>query len=144
MMHADATFKLVVTEYPLLVAGVSDRSGSFHLVAFALTSHRREAQWTLFFNDIKETYTAIFGSPPNVHFIMGDADRAQQNASNEVFPAAESLMCFFHVVKNCKDKLAGYSRDIYLKIMQDISIIHYLCPQERQIEDVKLIMLTTN
>ena len=61
--------------------------------------------------------------------MLGDADKAQYNAAHIVFPDATLLMCYFHVVKNCREKLIHLPRAQYCSIMQSITKLHYLLPE---------------
>jgi hypothetical protein len=38
---------------------------------------------------------------------MTDAEHAERTALVSVFPEADTLMCFFHVIKAAEDKLSG-------------------------------------
>jgi hypothetical protein len=38
---------------------------------------------------------------------MTDAEHAESTALVSVFPEADTLMCFFHVIKAAEDKLSG-------------------------------------
>jgi transposase-like protein len=56
---------------------------------------------------------------PDVSFLpnyLTDAEHAERTALVSVFPEADTLMCYFHVIKASKDKLSGNKhRDAMLK-----------------------------
>lgn len=86
---------------------MSDATGSMHPVALCLVSHTVQQAYTEFLNDIKEVYYQLFQEDLIVDFVMMDAERAEWNAAQAVFPTATRLMCWFHVKKRCREKLQG-------------------------------------
>ena len=40
------------------------------------------------------------------------------------FPGVTHLMCYFHVVKNCKEKLRSYAKDVQQDILHDVQQLH--------------------
>jgi hypothetical protein len=40
------------------------------------------------------------------------------------FPGVTHLMCYFHVVKNCKEKLHSYAKDVQQDILHDVQQLH--------------------
>jgi hypothetical protein len=40
------------------------------------------------------------------------------------FPGVTHLMCYFHVVKNCKEKLRSYAKDLQQDILHDVQQLH--------------------
>lgn len=41
-----------------------------------------------------------------------------------IYPAVQHLMCYFHVVKNCKDHLKRCKKDIQSSVLSDINYLH--------------------
>jgi hypothetical protein len=40
------------------------------------------------------------------------------------FPGVTHLMCYFHVVKNCKEKLLSYAKDVQQDILHNVQQLH--------------------
>jgi hypothetical protein len=49
---------------------------------------------------------------------------AFRDAVNGSFPGVTHLMCYFHVVKNCKEKLRSYAKDVQQDILHDVQQLH--------------------
>jgi hypothetical protein len=47
------------------------------------------------------------------------------------YPEVTHLMCYFHVVKNCKQKLRSYGKDVQRDVLLDIQQLHN-CTTESQ------------
>ena len=82
--HIDFTYKITEREFPLLVYGLSDIEGHFTPVAFALSSHERECDFTQFLDTLRSLSSRI---STNEHpcfykpsFVMMDACHASANA----------------------------------------------------------------
>jgi hypothetical protein len=43
-----------------------------------------------------------------------------RDAATGSFPGVSHLMCYFHVVKNCKEKLHSYAKDVQQDILHDV------------------------
>lgn len=104
MIHVDSTFKVNRAGYPLLVIGVSDRNGSFHLVAVAVVSHRTQLVWKRFLSKILHLAEQMNLAEPSIAYAMTDEDTAQINALASVFPGVTVLRCYFHLMKNASQK----------------------------------------
>lgn len=121
VLHMDASFKLTQVEYPVFVIGISDRVGSFHLVAVFVVSRRLTNFYAVALASLRRMYTAVTGKSLLVSFVIGDAENAQYNAFSLVFGCDSSytyLMCFFHVLQNVHKKIptecaGNILRDIY-------------------------------
>ncbi|POM77032.1 Hypothetical protein PHPALM_5650 [Phytophthora palmivora] len=90
VLHIDTTYNLDQSGYPTF--------GDFS-ACIALRS-------------LFDKYKEITGKYPNIHFCMGDADKAQYNAVMNIASTKRQtkgmvkyLMCFFHVVKNIAEKV---------------------------------------
>ena len=49
IIHADATYKLIWQGFPVLVIGTSDRDKVFHIIAVAVCSNERTADFEFLF-----------------------------------------------------------------------------------------------
>jgi hypothetical protein len=67
--HLDCTYKLTKNRFPLLVFGVSDYSGQFHPIAYALLSHECGLDFEWFFNSLK-TLTESLGIVLKPKYLM--------------------------------------------------------------------------
>jgi hypothetical protein len=82
-----------------------------HLIAFCVTSHEQEEDFVKF-------YTGLFRLADlmdidfNPQYIVQDAWLASYNAAKRVFPEAVVLMCYFHVVLNCKKNKLDMSPEL--------------------------------
>ncbi|CAF1031090.1 unnamed protein product [Brachionus calyciflorus] len=76
--HIDANYKLVKNGFPLLVFARTDAEHKIHPIAFCLSSHEQETDF--------------------------NACDASYNAAVKLFENVDILMCYFHVVSNCKKK----------------------------------------
>ncbi|RKP16677.1 hypothetical protein ROZALSC1DRAFT_31438, partial [Rozella allomycis CSF55] len=113
MMHFDETFKVSEIRYQVIVFGLSDINGQFHLAGLAVSSHRRASEYKFLmskFADALMKHEEIQFCPA---FVMSDCSSA---ISNGVIAAIEEcyesspliLMCSFHVIKAVKAKLDEY------------------------------------
>ena len=84
---------------------MSDQSGHMHPIALCIVSHIVEESYLRFLNDIKELYATVHGGEVKPDFVMMDAECAEWKAVERVFPSAVRLMCWFHVKKNCMDRI---------------------------------------
>lgn len=99
VFHIDGTYKLVRNGFPVIVFGVSDIIGTFHPIAFCITSNEQEPDFTKFYEAlIKLTNKLDIEFEPE--YIMQDACDASYNAAKAVKLPATILMCYFHVMYN--------------------------------------------
>ena len=129
VLHMDGTFKLNENEFPVITLGISDGAQHMHIMSLSIISHRTEDMYLRVIQGFKDILCDLF---PHVSFnpkyLMTDAERAERTALVSIFPEADPLMCYFHVIKASKDKLSGNKhRDIMLK---DITSLHMSQTQE--------------
>ena len=83
-------------------------SQKLHPVALVLTSHTDREAYEKTLRDLKQTYfNAGYGVLPDPNYFVTDADKAEKAAITAVFPHTKTLMCWFHVKKNIKEKFKG-------------------------------------
>ncbi len=158
VLHMDATYKLNLNEYPVLILGLSDGIQQFHLLSISVLSHHTEAVYRevlrVFKRVIEHVLPDIRFSP---QFVVTDCDSAERysemwyissyvygiefcnklhncfflfffitgrDAVVASFPGVTHLMCYFHVVKNCKEKLRSYAKDVQQDILHDVQQLH--------------------
>ena len=51
------------------------------------------------------------------------------------FPGVKHLMCYFHVVKNCKEKLRSYDKNTQRDVLGNVSDLHS-CVTEVQFQQL--------
>lgn len=143
VFHLDATYKLIKNGFPLIVFGVSDIQGSFHPIAFCVTSNEEASDFYEFYSGIigknlviafgyyyclnfidYSDLSAELGLIFEPEFIMQDSWPASYNAAREVGLNSEILMCYFHVIfnisKRYKNKMSSDKWDQLLGYLKTI------------------------
>ncbi|DBA00968.1 TPA: hypothetical protein N0F65_006229 [Lagenidium giganteum] len=100
VFHIDATYKLNQVGYRVVVCGVSDGGRSFHLAAIFVISQQTEEIFTIVLEQLARMFEMTTNKSLKRTYVMGDADQAQHNALQAVFPDCTKLMCFYHVAAN--------------------------------------------
>jgi transposase-like protein len=49
---------------------------------------------------------------------------AFRDAVTGSFPGVTYLMCYFHIMKNCKEKLHSYAKDVQQDILHNVQQLH--------------------
>ena len=137
--HLDCTYKLTKNRFPLLVFGVSDYSGQFHPIAYALLSHECGLDFEWFFNSLK-TLTESLGIVLKPKYLMMDACDASWNAAAKVFPETTILMCYFHVKFNVKKHSKLVPKDALDSVNADIDSMHKTLTIEHFVQQRDLVM----
>jgi hypothetical protein len=136
--HIDCTYKVIKNGFPVLVFGITDRQGHFHPIAFHITSHEEEGDFSNFYNGlIKIAKDLDIAFEPE--FIMQDAWTASYNAAIKCFPKATDLMCYYHVMDNIKkhlNMLNDKSDDLKDEVMELMRYIH-MSPNEKEFNNRK-------
>jgi hypothetical protein len=157
----DATYKLNLNEFPVLILGLSDAQQQFHLLSISVLSHHTEAVYhevlRVFKRVIMHVVPDISFSP---QYVVTDCDAVERysdvwyisryvycivfcnwfhncffssicflfitcrDAVIGSFLGVTHLMCYFHVVKNCKEKLRSYAKDVQQDILHDVQQLH--------------------
>ena len=114
VFHFDGTFKLNVTEFPLVVIGLTDGGQHFHPLAFFTVSHRTTNTYVTLIRAFKAHLidAGIVGDHFYPHFIMADAEVAEHNAFKSEFPQSKYLMCYFHVKQNVISRFTGTAEEL--------------------------------
>jgi hypothetical protein len=69
-LQADATYKINLNRYPLIIVGTSDRDRCFHPSGVALCSGEQHSDYAFVFNAVKTACQAIYGITFNPHFLL--------------------------------------------------------------------------
>jgi hypothetical protein len=111
MLHADATYKIDLEQYPGTLYGTSDKHRHFHLHLFGLSWSETDDDYDFFFKILKGAmnFDNAADCPPPYYLMMDDAP-AIYNGAKRQFPNIIRCMCFAHVYKNMKDKHLGFMR----------------------------------
>jgi transposase-like protein len=126
VLHMDGTFKLNENEFLVITLGVSDGAQQMHIMSLRVISHHTEDMYLRVIQGFKDILCDLFPLVPfNPKYLMTDAEHAERTALVSIFPEADTLMCYFHVIQANKDKLSGNKhRDAMLK---DITSLN-TCP----------------
>jgi hypothetical protein len=112
LLHVDGTYKLNLNEFPIVAIGVSDIRGKFFPVSMAIMSNRESSDYIHLFSSLCLKIKEILGIDLRPDFIMSDAEGAVWIAAEKVFPHSHKLMCYFHVVYDCRKFLLGNLRTV--------------------------------
>jgi hypothetical protein len=113
MLHADASYKINLEQYPGTLYGFSDKHRHFHLHLFGLSWSETEDDYDFFFNILKGAmnYDDAADNLPPYYLMMDDAP-AIYNGAQRQFPNIIRCMCFAHVYKNMSVKHLGFMRGV--------------------------------
>ena len=121
----DFTFKTNLLGFFFGVMGVVDACRHFFLGAITLLSHKTTADYETSIADFKRICLGAGKFVLNPTYCMLDGESAIQNALENIFGEMVAiLMCFFHVMKNCKEHLKGVPRDLKEKVLKKIRSLH--------------------
>ena len=114
VFHVDGTFKLNETEYPLIIIGITDAAQQMHPLAFFTVSQRTTSVYTTVLRAFKAHLLAAGVTDENFtpHYVMADAETAENNAFKAEYPHALYLMCYFHVKQNVISRFAGNEHEL--------------------------------
>jgi hypothetical protein len=122
--------------FPLIVFGLSDIAGQFFPIAFGIVSHEQESDFTTFYQTLFELCEQL-GIVTKINYLIQDACGASANAASKFFgPNLNILMCFFHVIKNCKEHLKGVDEKLKSHVVNDINYLHF-CRNEFEFKIAK-------
>jgi hypothetical protein len=102
MYHIDTTYKLTKNGFPFIVFGYTDKSGHFFVIAFMLISHEEAVDFEWFYLSLKDIYKISLNIDFSPKYIMQDASKSEAKAATNVFKDVNIIMCYFHVILNCK------------------------------------------
>lgn len=121
----DFTFKTNLLGFYFGVMGVVDACRQFFLGALTLISHKFVEDYVTCIQDFKNVCLARGQFVLSPFYAMVDGEAAIMNAIRQIFTSLDSvLMCFFHVMKNCKEHLKGVPKPLRRKIVRKIRGLH--------------------
>ena len=81
VLHMDATYKLNLNEYPVLILGLSDGIQQFHLLSISVLSHHTEAVYREVLRVFKQVIMHVL---PDISFspqyVVTDCDAAERDS----------------------------------------------------------------
>ena len=89
VIHVDGTYKLIKNIFPVMVIGVTDIRGVFHLIAFCITSNEEETDFFEFFSGVAKQ-AKIMG----IQFILNSLFRMHVRLGTML------LVEYFQMLKN--------------------------------------------
>ena len=105
VMSLDATYQTNSEDCPLIFFGSSTKSGKFNGIGAILSNREDKIAYDFLFEMVKEV------AEPRPLAIMADADKAMTSSMRDILPNSKRLTCFFHVMKNVKQKLGQIKKD---------------------------------
>ena len=120
VLSLDATYQTNTEDCPLIFFGSSEKDGKFRGVGAILSNREDELAYDFLFEFVKEN------ASPSPDAIMADGAKAITNSARRFLPDSVRLMCFFHVMKNVKEKLSKVKKaslDFYNRITDDIHVL---------------------
>ena len=121
----DFTFKTNLLGYYFGVMGVIDAMRHFFVGGLSLLSHKTTEDYTTTISDFKEVCRTQGGFTLDPFYCMLDGEAAIRNALEHFFGnVSKILMCFFHVMKNCKEHLKGVPVELKNRILRKIRGLH--------------------
>lgn len=125
--------------YPFIVFGAIDRCRKFHPLCFALCSHETTFDYTFVFDTMAKSVQKSTGSNFEPNIVISDAADAICNAANTIFPSAELVMCYVHVLRNV-DKQKFNGKQNKKRILKDIGILQLSPSRSMFKKNVKLFL----
>ncbi|CAF0921295.1 unnamed protein product [Brachionus calyciflorus] len=124
IFHIDCTYKINTNRFPVIAFGQSDLEGHFHLICLAITSHEKEIDFKKFYQTLIDLclMVNIQFSPK---FVVQDGCDASKNATSIFVDQPNIIMCYFHVIKNVKEKTKKFNKTLIEMILSDIKNLHY-------------------
>lgn len=135
----DATYKLNWLGYPFIVIGAIDRTKKFHPLCFALCTHETTYDYTFVFDSLVQSVKRLTDSNFEPNIIISDAAEAIRNAVDAIFPNAEQVMCYVHVLRNV-EKQKFQKKENKKRISKDIGILHLSPSRSTFKRNVKLFL----
>lgn len=136
-LHVDATYKLVIGNFPLLVAGITDRNKRFHPLVLAFCYSETKDDYLFLLQSIKEGFAKFNIESPIFEFFVADAAQAISSAfvsiketSNIFKETCKRGVCWAHVIRAIDSKIESLANNDF-SLKSDIRICQLaICEQE--------------
>ena len=124
VLQTDGTYKLLWQGFPVLLIGSSDAQRVFHAVGISVVSRERTNDYAFLFKSLQIARAKLNLEPlPLTLNLMADAAQAITNGYRKAGFTGIRGMCWFHVTKALKSRLAKLKDQVAVEIRQDI---HFL------------------
>ena len=124
LLQTDGTYKLLWQGFPVLLLGSSDAKKVFHTIGIAVCTRERKNDFAFLFKSIQIAREKLnLPKLPSSLNLMADAAGAITNGFRLAGFTGIRGMCWFHVTKALKSRLAKLNDDHAAKIRSDI---HFL------------------
>ena len=121
----DFTFKTNLLGFYFGVMGVIDCMRHFFLGALTVISHKTTQDYVRCIGDFKDICQTVGGFTLAPFYCMLDGEAAIHQALSQLFDNVNKiLMCYFHVIKNCKEHLKGIPPELRKSILRKIRGLH--------------------
>lgn len=124
IVHADATQKMVIQRYPVLVFGTTDLDATqhFHLLGIMVSKFERTEDFKFGFDAINAGIQKVANVKFDPEFLMADAAGAIHAAAKLAYGVnIKVLMCFPHVKRNTGKQKLENTKNHQSAIKTDIS-----------------------
>ena len=90
----DATYNLIVEEYPTMTVGTTDRDKHYHPFGIGVTSNETEDDFKFIFQSVQSAYQRVTGETYLPHTLIADNAPAITNGFTAAFgEPAKVLLC---------------------------------------------------
>ena len=121
----DVTFKTNLFGFYFGVMGVIDSMRHFFLGALTVMSHKSTDDYVTMVGDFKNICHTVGGFNLSPFYCMLDGEAAIHQALSQLFTSVNKiLMCYFHVIKNCKEHLKGIPAELRKSVLRKIRGLH--------------------
>jgi hypothetical protein len=108
IFQSDATYKISLHNFNVLICGHTDRGRRFHPMAVSVSCKETTKDYEFFFKTVKKHFEDEVDEEFLPQQTMRDYDDAIKNAYNAVFPTADDNTCYYHMMKNATDKVSCF------------------------------------
>lgn len=125
-INADATYKLNIFGFPVIIIGSTDKNKSFHPLCIAITTYEKADDYRFVFYCLKIAVENELGLTFQPKILIADASEAITNGFSSIFNYEFTrVYCWAHVVRNIikKMKELKINEEIRNEIMKDIHIL---------------------
>ena len=123
---ADATYKLICENFPVLTAGTTDKAKHFHPFGLAITKNERDSDFSFLFKCIKETCLRVLNKEPKFEYLVADNAGAITNGTENIFDIVGRVNCWAHTIRNIDFQLRSVDQQYRENLRNDISKIQLI------------------
>ena len=120
VLSVDSTYQTNTEDCPLMFFGSSTKEGKFNGIGAVLSNREDKEAFDFLFDFVKQT------AEPVPISVMADADKAITSSLRDKLPQCKRLTCFFHVMKNVRQRLSrvkAIDKSVYNQLMDDIRVL---------------------